>query len=94
MGPMLKSKSHIASCVFRVNLRHGIKAGKVKSIGETCTACAGTMILEFAALSRLTGEPIFEEKASRAMDVLWSARHRMSNLVGNVLNIQVSLKRI
>ena len=82
-------------CFFRVNLRHGIKAGKVKSIGETCTACAGTMILEFAALSRLTGEPIFEEKASRAMDVLWSARHRMSNLVGNVLNIQVSLfKRI
>ena len=35
----------------RVNLRHGIKAGKsnsIKYIGETCTACAGTMILEFA----------------------------------------------
>lgn len=29
-------------------------------IRETCTACAGTMILEFAALSRLTGETIFE----------------------------------
>lgn len=71
----------------RVNLRHGIKPGKVKHIGETCTACAGTMILEFAALSRLSGEPIFEEKASQAMDVLWSSRHRMSNLVGNVLNI-------
>lgn len=27
---------------------------------DTCTACAGTMVLEFAALSRLTGEPIFE----------------------------------
>lgn len=27
---------------------------------ETCTACAGSMILEMAALSRLTGEPIFE----------------------------------
>lgn len=26
-------------------------------------------------------------KASHAMDVLWSSRHRMSNLVGNVLNI-------
>ena len=47
------------------------------------------MILEFAALSRLSGEPVFEEKASQAMDVLWAARHRMSNLVGNVLNIQV-----
>ncbi len=71
----------------RVNLRHGIKPGKVKQVGETCTACAGTMILEFAALSRLSGEPIFEEKAKKAMDVLWSSRHRQSNLVGNVLNV-------
>jgi len=31
---------------------------------ETCTACAGSMILEMAALSRLTGEPIFEVKYS------------------------------
>eukprot|EP00096_Caligus_rogercresseyi_P008881 TRINITY_DN2893_c0_g2_i1.p1 TRINITY_DN2893_c0_g2~~TRINITY_DN2893_c0_g2_i1.p1 ORF type:complete len:862 (-),score=266.40 TRINITY_DN2893_c0_g2_i1:1746-4331(-) len=71
----------------RVNLRHGIKPGKIKHVGETCTACAGTMILEFAALSRLSGEIVFEEKASAAMDVLWSARNRMSNLVGNVLSI-------
>lgn len=27
---------------------------------ETCTACAGSMILEMAALSRLTGDSIFE----------------------------------
>ena len=71
----------------RVNLKHGIKAGKVKQISETCSSCAGTMILEFAALSRLSGESIFEEKAKAAMDVLWSSRHRQSNLVGNVLNI-------
>ncbi len=71
----------------RVNLRHGIKEGKIRRVGETCTACAGTMILEFAALSRLSGEPVFEEKASRAMDVLWASRHRQSNLVGNVVNI-------
>lgn len=69
----------------RVNLRTGLKG--VDSIQLTCTACAGSMILEFAALSRLTGEKIFEEKASRAMDVLWSSRHRQSNLVGNVLNV-------
>merc|ERR1719189_2197545 len=71
----------------RVNLKYGIKAGKVKQISETCSSCAGTMILEFAALSRLSGEPIFEEKAKAAMDVLWASRHRQSNLVGNVLNI-------
>ena len=38
-------------------------------------------------LSRLSGEPIFEEKAKAAMDVLWASRHRQSNLLGNVLNI-------
>jgi len=69
----------------RVNLRTGLQG--VNSIQLTCTACAGSMILEFAALSRLSGEKIFEEKAGKAMDVLWAARHRQSNLVGNVLNV-------
>ena len=55
---------------------------------ETCTACAGTMILEMAALSRLTGEFIFEQKAHRAMDGLWKIRHRSSDLMGTVLNVQ------
>lgn len=54
---------------------------------ETCTSCAGTMILEMAALSRLTGEPIFEEKSHRAMDELWRMRHRSSDLMGTVLNV-------
>ena len=44
-------------------------------------------LLLSSALSRLSGEPIFELKASHAMDVLWSSRNRMSNLVGNVVNI-------
>jgi len=69
----------------RVNLKTGLQG--VNSIQQTCTACAGSMILEFAALSRLSGEKIFENKASKAMDVLWAARHRQSNLVGNVLNV-------
>ena len=30
----------------------------------------------FYRLSRLSGEPIFEEKAKAAMDVLWASRHR------------------
>lgn len=54
---------------------------------ETCTSCAGTMILEMAALSRLTGEPIFEEKSHHAMDELWRMRHRSSDLMGTVLNV-------
>ena len=54
---------------------------------ETCTACAGSMILEMAALSRLTGESIFEEKAQKAMDALWKMRHRGTDLMGSVLNV-------
>ena len=69
----------------RVNLKTGLRG--LDNLQVTCTACAGTMILEFAALSRLTGEAIYEMKASKAMDVLWAARHRQSNLVGNVLNV-------
>ncbi|XP_055925228.1 ER degradation-enhancing alpha-mannosidase-like protein 3 isoform X2 [Argiope bruennichi] len=71
----------------RINLRYGLKSPKLGVVRETCTACAGTMILEFAALSRLTGEPIFEEKARAAMDYLWQQRHRTSDLMGTVLNI-------
>lgn len=32
----------------------------------TCTACAGTLLLEFGALSRLTGNPVYEERARQA----------------------------
>ncbi|XP_071802032.1 ER degradation-enhancing alpha-mannosidase-like protein 3 [Asterias amurensis] len=69
----------------RVNLRYGL--GKGRKEKDTCTACAGTMLLEFAALSRLTGDPIFEEKAQSVMRTLWSKRQRHSNLVGMVINI-------
>ena len=71
----------------KVNLKSGLRCPKFGSSKETCTACAGTMILEFAALSRLSGDPIFEEKAHKAMDALWSLRHRSSDLMGTVLNI-------
>lgn len=45
------------------------------------------MILEWAALSRLTGNPIYEEKARQAMDFLWNQRNRGSDLMGTVLNV-------
>ncbi|RWS13971.1 ER degradation-enhancing alpha-mannosidase-like protein 3 [Dinothrombium tinctorium] len=71
----------------RVNLKFKMNSPKIAIARDTCTACAGTMILEFAALSRLSGEPIFELKARKAMDYLWQQRHRWSDLVGTVLNI-------
>ncbi|CAL1540392.1 unnamed protein product [Lymnaea stagnalis] len=71
----------------RVNLKHGITPKIASSNRDTCTSCAGTMILEFAALSRLTGIGIYEEKSRKAMDYLWSQRHRSNNLMGMVINI-------
>ncbi|KAM8715821.1 hypothetical protein ACLKA7_002808 [Drosophila subpalustris] len=71
----------------RVNLRQGMKDPQLKKSRETCTACAGTILLEFAALSRLTGDPIFEVRAHAAMDALWKLRHRGSDLMGTVLNV-------
>ncbi len=49
----------------KVNLKYGLRSQKLSNSKETCTACAGTMILEFAALSRLKGDPIFEDKAHK-----------------------------
>lgn len=54
-----------------VNLLYGVPRGET---AITCTAGVGTFLLEFGALSRLTGDPIFERTARRAMDALWNAR--------------------
>lgn len=53
----------------------------------TCTAGVGTFIIEFGALSRLTGDPIYEEVA---MNAIHSLRKYMSNigLYGNHIDVQ------
>ncbi|XP_061593645.1 ER degradation-enhancing alpha-mannosidase-like protein 3 isoform X1 [Cololabis saira] len=73
----------------RVNLKYGVRGPETRTGTETdtCTACAGTIILEFAALSRFTGDPVFEDHARRALDFLWEKRQRNSNLVGTTINI-------
>jgi hypothetical protein len=40
-----------------VNLRYGVP--KTETV-ETCTAGAGSLILEFGVLSRLTNDPFYE----------------------------------
>ena len=47
-----------------VNLRHGVPRGETS---VTCTAGVGTMVVEFGALTKLTGNPVFEETALRAL---------------------------
>jgi mannosidase alpha-like ER degradation enhancer 1 len=53
---------------------------------ETCTAGAGTLLIEFGTLSRLTNNHTYEEKALKALQKLWHYRSGL-NLVGNVINI-------
>lgn len=54
-----------------INLRHGVPKGET---AVTCTAGIGTFIVEFGALSRLTGDPLYEEVAMNAIYALYNHR--------------------
>lgn len=73
----------------RVNLRHGIPFYHGSPLNhpprpdfehdgrettETCSAGAGSLVLEFTVLSRLTGDPRFEQLAKRAFWAVWARR--------------------
>lgn len=62
-----------ASVCLQVNLRYGVlnPLSRTGTESDTCTACAGTMILEFAALSRLSGESVFEVLLSLSLSLLF-----------------------
>ncbi|NWZ38539.1 EDEM1 protein, partial [Brachypodius atriceps] len=69
----------------RVNLKKGVPPD---SHNETCTAGAGSLLVEFGILSRLLGDSTFEWVARRAVKALWSLRSNNTGLLGNVVNIQ------
>lgn len=50
-------------------------------ITETCSAGAGSLVLEFTVLSRLTGDPRFEQIAKRAFWSVWNRRSEIG-LIG------------
>lgn len=50
-------------------------------ITETCSAGAGSLVLEFTVLSRLTGDPRFEQLAKRAFWAVWYRRSEIG-LIG------------
>lgn len=58
----------------RVNLRHGVVPIGDQVITETCTSGAGSLLLEFTLLSRLTGDVRFEKVAKRSFFRLWARR--------------------
>ena len=75
-----------------VNLRHGVPNGETQ---ETCTAGVGTFIVEFATLSRLTGDPTYESVAHRAMNQLWARRSSINLVIrtpDDLFRKQIALK--
>ncbi|XP_008216636.1 ER degradation-enhancing alpha-mannosidase-like protein 2 [Nasonia vitripennis] len=66
-----------------VNLKYGVPQGETSI---TCTAGIGTFILEFGTLSRLTGDPLYEEVAMNAMKALHYYKSNIG-LVGNHVDV-------
>jgi len=65
-----------------VNLKTGKVSKPVSNPAET-----GTLIIEFGTLSKLTGKPIFYEKAKRALVETYNHRSRIG-LVGEWINVE------
>ncbi|CAE7111477.1 unnamed protein product [Rhizoctonia solani] len=67
----------------RINLRHGVP--KTETF-ETCTAGAGSLLLEWTMLSRLSGDPEFERVARKAFFAIWNRRSDLG-LLPNTINL-------
>src|SRR5881409_2128345 len=65
-----------------VNLRTGQTRGPLTNPAET-----GTLLLEFGTLSKLTGRPVFYEKAKRALVETFTRRSPLG-LVGQSINVE------
>lgn len=66
-----------------VNLKYGVPVGETSI---TCTAGIGTFLLEFGTLSRLTGDPLYEEVAMNAVKALHYYKSNIG-LVGNHIDV-------
>lgn len=67
-----------------MNLLSGVPPTESRT---TCLAAGGTFLLEFATLSRLTGNPVWEKHARRAVASLWK-RRSAANLLGSHLDTE------
>jgi mannosidase alpha-like ER degradation enhancer 2 len=63
-----------------------LKTGKTRGV-ESNPAEIGTLLLEFGTLSKLSGKPIYYEKAKRALTELYSRRSAIG-LVGSSINVE------
>ena len=55
-----------------------------KEVTETCSAGAGSLVLEFTVLSRLTGDSRFEDVAKRAFWSIWEQRSTLDLVGGGI----------
>ncbi len=65
-----------------VNLKTGVSGGSINNPAEI-----GTLIIEFGTLSRMTGNPVYFDKAKRAIVELFSRRSEI-DLVGTTINVE------
>lgn len=72
----------------RINLRTGIAPGETS---ETCSAGAGSLLLEFGTLSRLTGNPTYENLAKTAFHEVYKRRNLNTDLLGNTIDAETGL---
>jgi ER degradation enhancer, mannosidase alpha-like 1 len=72
----------------RINLRTGLVPGDTS---ETCSAGAGSLLLEFGTLSRLTCNPIYENVAKSAFLAVYNRRNLNTNLLGNTIDAETGL---
>jgi ER degradation enhancer, mannosidase alpha-like 2 len=63
-----------------------LKTGAVRG-AETNPAEVGTLLLEFGTLSKLTGKPVYYDKAKRALVELYDRRSKIG-LVGDGINVE------
>jgi hypothetical protein len=63
-----------------------LKTGKVRG-AVTNPAEIGTLLIEFGALSKLTGKPVYFDKAKRALVELYNRRSPIG-LVGSQINVE------
>ncbi|KAH8723826.1 glycosyl hydrolase family 47-domain-containing protein [Phaeosphaeriaceae sp. PMI808] len=59
-------------------------ADKGTEITETCSAGAGSLVLEFSTLSRLTGNPRYEKAAKGAFWAVWNRRSSIGLIGGGI----------
>ena len=63
-----------------------LKTGKVRGV-ESNPAEIGSLLIEFGTLSKLTGKPIYYDKAKRALVAVYDRRSKIG-LVGSSINIE------